>query len=66
MRRRDKNNTVLLQSAAQEFTGFQQGKNHPLQKKKEGMNRLCNGTEIIVRYLNAVHHFELYNRNRIE
>jgi hypothetical protein len=61
MRRRDKNNTVLLQSAAQEFTGFQQGKNHPpSKKKKEGMNRLCNGTEIIVRYLNAVHHFELY------
>lgn len=33
MRRKDKNNTVLLQSAAQEFTGFQQGKNHPLSKK---------------------------------
>lgn len=36
MRSRDKNNTVMLQSAAQEFTGFQQGKNHPPSKKKRG------------------------------
>jgi hypothetical protein len=38
MRRRDKNNTVLLQSAAQEFTGFQQGKNHPPSKKQKRGN----------------------------